>query len=168
MAKSTIGENQGVWLGLAVARILIGFIFLWAFLDKLFGLGHATIAGKSWLDGVSPTYGFLSHAAGPFAGMFHAMAGVVLFDWLFMIGLLGIGIALLLGVVVRLATVLGSLLLLLMWAASLPIAANPIIDEHLVYIAILATIGYGLPSQRCSVARWWQSLGLVKSHKWLW
>ena len=28
------------------ARIGMGFIFLWAFVDKLFGLGYATPAGK--------------------------------------------------------------------------------------------------------------------------
>ena len=27
------------------SRILIGFVFLWAFLDKTFGLGYATKAG---------------------------------------------------------------------------------------------------------------------------
>ena len=168
MAKSNGKTNQGVWQSLAVARILIGFVFLWAFLDKLFGLGHSTVAGKSWLDGVSPTYGFLSHAAGPFGDVFHSMAGVSVFDWLFMLGLLGIGVALILGVAVRLATALGGLLLLLMWAASLPIATNPIIDDHLIYIAILAVIGYGLPNQKLSLSGWWQNHDFVKNRAWLW
>ncbi|MEU1390068.1 hypothetical protein ABZ444_29030, partial [Nonomuraea sp. NPDC005730] len=45
-----------VW---AVARIAIGWIFLWAFLDKTFGWGFATPAGKAWVAGGSPTTGFL-------------------------------------------------------------------------------------------------------------
>ena len=34
---------------LAGIRIAMGFIFLWAFLDKVFGLGFATTSDKSWL-----------------------------------------------------------------------------------------------------------------------
>jgi thiosulfate dehydrogenase [quinone] large subunit len=43
---------------LAGIRLALGWIFLWAFLDKTFGLGHETIAAKSWLNGGSPTKGF--------------------------------------------------------------------------------------------------------------
>lgn len=35
---------------LGVLRITIGFYFLWAFLDKTFGLGFATPAERSWID----------------------------------------------------------------------------------------------------------------------
>lgn len=48
---------------LAATRIAVGFLMLWAFLDKLFGLGYSTPAAKSWLNGGSPTNGFLSHVA---------------------------------------------------------------------------------------------------------
>ncbi|MBA9050098.1 hypothetical protein BJ996_006829 [Streptomyces phaeogriseichromatogenes] len=40
---------------LASPRILTGFVFLWAFLDKTFGLGYATASGNAWIDGMSPT-----------------------------------------------------------------------------------------------------------------
>ena len=53
-----------VW---AITRISLGLIFLWAFLDKAFGLGRATPAENAWIDGGSPTAGFLSNApTGPF------------------------------------------------------------------------------------------------------
>ena len=39
---------------LAVLRIMFGFYFLWAFLDKTFGLGFATPAAKAWINGGSP------------------------------------------------------------------------------------------------------------------
>jgi thiosulfate dehydrogenase [quinone] large subunit len=39
-------------------RLSLGFVFLWAFLDKLFGLAYSTAPGRSWLEGVSPTKGF--------------------------------------------------------------------------------------------------------------
>jgi len=122
----------------AVLRIVLGWIFLWPFFDKLFGLGFATEHGKAWIDGVSPTAGFLLHGTtGPFANIFHALAGNIFVDILFMLGLLGIGLALLLGVAMRLAVYSGSLLLFLMWLALLLPKNNPIIDEHIVYILVL-------------------------------
>jgi thiosulfate dehydrogenase (quinone) large subunit len=74
---------------LALARISLGFIFLWAFLDKLIGLGFATcrdaaegtvnvMCDAAWLSGGSPTYGFLTFGtAGPFQEVFSGMAGNV-------------------------------------------------------------------------------------------
>ncbi|HST84100.1 MAG TPA: hypothetical protein VLL08_20360, partial [Kineosporiaceae bacterium] len=55
----------------AALRIGLGWIFLWAFLDKLFGLGHETESKAAWINGGSPTNGFLSHATtGPFADLY--------------------------------------------------------------------------------------------------
>ena len=45
---------------LAVLRIAMGFLFLWAFLDKTFGLHYATPSAKAWIHGGSPTKGFLN------------------------------------------------------------------------------------------------------------
>jgi uncharacterized membrane protein YphA (DoxX/SURF4 family) len=42
-----------------VLRLVLGFIFLWAFVDKVFGLGFATASSKAWIHGASPTAGFL-------------------------------------------------------------------------------------------------------------
>src|SRR5690606_6862690 len=47
---------------LAAARIAIGWVFLWAFLDKTFGLGFATAREDAWINGGSPTFGFLNFA----------------------------------------------------------------------------------------------------------
>ena len=87
---------------LAVFRVALGFAFLWAFLDKTFGFGYATPSAKAWINGGSPTKGFLSGVAvGPFEDIFHSWAGTPWANWLFMIGLLGIGIALILGIGLR-------------------------------------------------------------------
>ena len=70
----------------------MGFTFFWAFLDKLFGLGYATPSERAWINGGSPTKGFLANSAdGPFAGFYQDIAGAGWADWLFMIGLAGIG-----------------------------------------------------------------------------
>ena len=51
---------------LAVARIVIGFTFLWAFVDKLFGLGFATPSARAWINGGTPAQGFIKGIDGPF------------------------------------------------------------------------------------------------------
>jgi thiosulfate dehydrogenase [quinone] large subunit len=75
-------------------------VFQWAFADKLFGLDHATPAARAWINGGSPSSGFLEGVDGPFASAFNPIAGAPA-DWLFMAGLLGIGVALMLGVGMR-------------------------------------------------------------------
>jgi hypothetical protein len=46
----------------AVVRLALGWTFLWAFLDKAFGLGHETASTDAWISGGNPTEGFLSHS----------------------------------------------------------------------------------------------------------
>ena len=76
-----------------LTRISIGFVFLWAFLDKAFALGFATgraedgtidffAQGSAWLNGGSPTAGVLAYATkGPLAGFFQSLAGQTWIDW---------------------------------------------------------------------------------------
>ena len=126
---------------LATLRIVMGFIFLWAFLDKVFGLGFATSPGKAWIEGGSPTSGFLSSAVkGPFVDFFHSLAGVAAVDWVFMAGLLFVGLTLIFNKFVKWGAVAGILMLLFMYLALLWPANNPIIDEHIVYILVLALL----------------------------
>jgi thiosulfate dehydrogenase [quinone] large subunit len=152
---------------LAGIRLALGWIFLWAFLDKTFGLGHGTTAAKSWLNGGSPTKGFLGSATGPFAGFYHSIAGVGIVDVLFMAALLGVGVALLLGIGMRLAAAAGALLTVMMWAAVLPPASNPFMDEHLVYAAVLIVLALLGAGNTLGLGRAWSSLPLVQRATWL-
>ena len=123
-------------------RLVMGFIFLWAFLDKVFGLGFATAPSKAWIYGGSPTSGFLSFAVkGPFVEFFHSLAGLMVVDWLFMLGLLFVGLTLVCNRYVKWGCIAGCLMLGLMYVALLLPENNPIIDEHIVYILVLALIG---------------------------
>src|SRR5215218_4812656 len=83
---------------LAVLRIVLGLTFLWAFFDKLLALGYHTGYGQdgtldrfgdaAWINGGSPTEGFLKFGAdGPFDGFYHSLAGTAFADWAFMLGL---------------------------------------------------------------------------------
>ncbi|MEV6932690.1 hypothetical protein AB0M46_50500, partial [Dactylosporangium sp. NPDC051485] len=84
---------------LAVLRYATGFVFLWAFADKLLGLGYSTPTAKAWINGGNPTKGFLANVhAGPLQQFFHTIAGTWYANWLFMAGLLGIGLALTAGI----------------------------------------------------------------------
>lgn len=167
MAKKSQSSGNEVWYAIAIMRLALGFVFLWAFFDKWLGLGYSTTSAKAWLNGGSPTSSFLSHVEGPFADFFQALGSQAWVDWLFMLGLLGIGTSLLLGVVVRVGATAGSVLLLMMWMASLPITTNPVLDDHLVYITALIVICAGLDEQRWSITAWWQGLGFVKKNFWL-
>jgi thiosulfate dehydrogenase (quinone) large subunit len=164
---------------LAVFRVVLGFEFLWAFLDKTFGLGYATPAARAWINGGSPTKGFLSRVAvGPLEGTFHAIAGAAWADWLFMAGLLGIGIALILGIGLRAAAVSGTVMMVLMWAAEWPLAkftsageptmsTNPIVDYHIIYALVLIALALTYAGRTWGLGKLWARLPFVRRHRWL-
>lgn len=82
-----------------VLRIGLGLVFLWAFLDKTFGLGFSTKSAQAWIHGGSPTQGFLGHVeVGPLQSTFRSIAGAGWVNTLFMLALLGLGVALIAGV----------------------------------------------------------------------
>jgi thiosulfate dehydrogenase [quinone] large subunit len=129
-------------LTLGLLRLSIGFIFLWAFFDKIFGLGYATTPDQAWIVGGSPTAGFLGHAVkGPFVGFFHSLAGSPIVDWLFMLGLLFVGVTLLFNRYIKLGSLVGVIMLALMYIALMLPVNNPVVDEHIVYILVLAYLG---------------------------
>jgi thiosulfate dehydrogenase [quinone] large subunit len=153
---------------LAGLRLALGWVFLWAFLDKLFGLGFATKAENAWIDGGSPTAGFLGNAVkGPFADFYGSFAGAAWADWLFMIGLAGIGIALILGIGMRIAAIAGALLLIAMWTAVLPPENNPFMDDHLVYAGVLALLALTAAGHTLGLGKYWTSLPIVQRLPWL-
>jgi thiosulfate dehydrogenase [quinone] large subunit len=148
----------------AVTRISLGFVFLWAFVDKLFGLGFATPAERAWVNGGSPTTGFLSGVEGPFGGFFTSMAGQAWADWLFMAGLAGIGIALIAGIAMRIAAASGALLMVFMWMAALPLENNPFMDDHLVYAMVLVLLAALRAGDTAGLGAQWRKLPVVRDH----
>ncbi|HZE38339.1 MAG TPA: hypothetical protein VE172_05955 [Stackebrandtia sp.] len=148
----------------AVARIAVGWIFLWAFVDKLFGLGFATPGQGAWLQGGSPTEGFLAHSAsGPFKDLYTSIAGAGWADWLFMLGLLGIGAALILGIGMRIATIGGAVLLVLMWTVVMPPETNPVIDDHIIMAILLLGLAAARAGDTWGLGARWKGTSLVKS-----
>jgi thiosulfate dehydrogenase (quinone) large subunit len=147
--------------------LLLGFVFLWAFLDKLLGLGRETPLENAWRDGGSPTRDYLSNVDGPLGGFFNDLAGKAWVDWLFMIGLAGIGVALILGIGMTIAAIAGTIMLGLMYVASLPIVGNPFVDDHLIYALVLIGLAASGAGLRYSLAPWWRRTGLVRALRFL-
>jgi thiosulfate dehydrogenase [quinone] large subunit len=176
-------HNVGLARALATLRIAFGFTFLWAFLDKTFALGFSTGAqfaedgsrtgvdfmaqDAAWLNGGSPTEGFLTFgvpADNPFKDMWTNMAGQAWADWLFMIGLLGIGVTLLLGVGMRIGTAAGALMYAFMYLAVLPLENNPVVDDHLVGVIVMVVLALGAAGTTWGLGHWWNRTGLVKKY----
>ncbi|TDC63016.1 DoxX family membrane protein [Actinomadura sp. GC306] len=163
VAAKPLTESPAARYVWAVTRIALGWIFAWAFIDKLFGLGYATPADKAWVDGASPTEGFLANAPkGPFAGLYNDLAGAAWADWLFMIGLAGIGAALMLGIAMRIAAASGALLLFLMWTAVLPPENNPFMDDHLIYALVLIGLALVKAGDTLGLGEWWSNTKLAQ------
>ena len=166
---------------LAVLRISTGFVFLWAFFDKTFGLGFATPSAKAWINGGSPTKGFLSSVdVGPgwLQSFFHNIAGNPVTNWLFMLALLGIGLAFILGIGMRIAAGATIALMALMWLAEFPLdktaadgkpsgSTNPITDYHFIYAVTGVVLALTYAGHTWGLGKWWASLPLVQKNRWL-
>lgn len=131
MRKSTAfdsfaeGSYQGLVGGAALLlRLVTGFLFFFA--------GWSKITTGDW-----SAAGFLQNATGPFAGWFQSLAGNGFVDFLNMWGLTLIGVALILGLLVRTASVCGVILMTLYYFADfVGNTAHGFIDEHIVYTAV--------------------------------
>ena len=83
------------------------------------------------------------------------MAASPVVEWLFMPGLLGVGLPLILGIGVRIAASTGILMLLLMCTAALLPEYNPVLDDHLTYSVALVGLTIANPGYRFGLGRWW-------------
>ncbi|WP_405905381.1 DoxX family membrane protein [Streptomyces sp. NBC_00828] len=177
--SAATGTHTARAYAFASLRLLTGFAFLWAFLDKTFGFGYATPSGKGWIDGGSPTMGFLSGvAAGPMESTFHSWAGDTWANWLFMAGLLGVGLALIGGIALRLAALAGTVMMALMWIAEWPpakhlsdgsasMSTNPFVDYHVIYAIVLIALALAAAGDTWGVGKLWAKLPFVRNNGWL-
>ena len=115
---STVVTSTPARLILGLLRLAVGFVFLWSFLDKTFGLHYSTGPSRAWINGGTPAQSYLTGATTgkPLASFFESLA-VPATDWVFMLGLLGIGVAMVLGIGTRLAALAGVVMLGFMYAA---------------------------------------------------
>lgn len=156
-------------------RLALGWTFLWAFLDKMFALGFATgrdpetgeiafLGPAAWINGASPTEGYLTFGTrGPFAEFFQGLAGSAWVDWAYMLSMALIGLALILGIGVRLAAVGG-----IVWMAMFYVSGaiwpenNPFLDDHVVYALVLLGIAVVGAGRYLGLGGWWERTALVR------
>lgn len=165
--QDEIIASPGARKVLAVARIAIGFSLLWGFVDKVFGLGYQTPAERAWVNGGTPAQGYIRSIEGPFAGFFQGAFQNALGDWLFMAGILAIGVAVLLGAGLRLAAVSGTLLMATLYLTQLPWVSggtNPLVDIHWINAILLCTVALTLAGDTWGVGRIW---GRIVGNSWL-
>jgi thiosulfate dehydrogenase [quinone] large subunit len=165
--------NRGGHYALAVLRLATGFIFLWAFLDKTFGLGFSTPVDRAWINGGTPSQGFLKSdsVVGPLKDFFASIASPAS-DLFFMLGMLGIGVAVMLGIGLRVSAIAGSVIMVLMYLAEWPFAANtgstnPLVDYHIVYALALIAVAAAAAGDTWGIGKLWRSLPVVRTNAWL-
>lgn len=173
LASATVADRSPGRYALAILRLATGFIFLWAFLDKAFGLGFATPAERAWINGGTPSQGFLNSdsVTGPLKSFFTGIASPAS-DALFMLGMLGIGVAVVLGIGLRISAVAGTILMVAMYLAEWPFAAggsstNPAVDYHIIYALALIVVAATAAGDTWGLGTWWKSLPFVRTQKWL-
>ena len=176
--RRAAGERGGgVFWGLL--RIGIGWLFLWPFLDRLFALGFSTgrnpetgvvdrFGDAAWINGGSPTEGFLSnglHTKEPFEGFYSGLAGQAWVDWVYMVSMAAIGLALILGIATRAAALAGVAWMVLFYtAAAVWPEHNPLIDDRVIEAVALAGIAFVGAGRYLGLGRRWERSALVRRY----
>ena len=93
-------------------------------------------------------------------------------DVLFMLGMLGIGVAVMLGIGLRISAIAGTILMVAMYVAEWPFAAggsstNPAVDYHIIYALALIVVAATAAGDTWGLGTWWKSLPFVRTQKWL-
>jgi thiosulfate dehydrogenase [quinone] large subunit len=162
------------WLGYAILglRLTMGWVLLQGGLTKLVTYLDAT-PENNWTAA-----GYLANAipqGNPFMGMWGSMAGSPLIDMLVMWGLTLTGLGLILGAMVRWNAFWGAVMMMFFWAASLqgglmaglPLAHGWVVDDHLVYAALLFGLGAIGAGRILGVDAYLEDLDIVKNNSWL-
>jgi thiosulfate dehydrogenase [quinone] large subunit len=184
-------HTKGLQRVFALLRFAMGWTFLWAFLDKAFALGFSTgrvlndagetvkigfFGDAAWIHGASPTAGVLGFAMkGPFVHFYQTITGYQMtatgptsaawIDWVYMLSMLLIGGALILGVGVRLASLGGIAWMAIFYTATaIWPEHNNFVDEHLVAALVLAGLFLANAGRYYGLGKVWQRTELVKRH----
>jgi thiosulfate dehydrogenase [quinone] large subunit len=187
-------HTRGLQRVFGALRLLLGFTFLWAFLDKAFALGFSTgrvlddagntvridfFGDAAWIHGASPTAGVVGFALkGPFVDAIQSVTGYQMtatgptvaawVDWVYMLSMLLIGVGLMTGVMTRLAAAGGIVWLAVFYlGTSIWPEHNPFVDEHVIDAVVLVGIILANAGRYWGLGKAWQRVGWVKDRGWL-
>ncbi len=150
-------SEHSIGYSILVLRLVMGWTLFYAGIDKLLDPGW-TAAG--FLQNAIP-------AGNPFTGMWTAMAGVPAIDFLVMWGLTLTGFGLLVGALVRWNAFWGAVMMLFFWAASLPLEHGIVIDDHIVYAALLFGLGAFGAGRLFGIDHYLEDTAVVQQYPWL-
>lgn len=194
LERLEVVHTKGLQRVFGILRIVMGWTFLWAFLDKAFALGFSTgrvlndagetvkisfFGSDAWIHGASPTAGAIGFALkGPFANTIQTVTGYQMtqtgpqvatwFDWVYMVSMLLIGIGLVTGVMTRLAAFGG-----IAWLAAFYLGTaiwpehNPVVDEHVIDAIVLVALVLANAGRYYGLGKIWQRLEPVRDRRYL-
>ncbi|MGZ8629491.1 MAG: hypothetical protein ACXWZF_00785 [Actinomycetota bacterium] len=181
----------GLGIVMGLLRLAMGWTFLWAFLDKAFALGFSTgrvvneagetvnidfFGDAAWISGGSPTAGVLGFAMkGPFTDFYQTITGFQMteagptsaawVDWIYMGSMLFIGLALILGIGVKLASIGGIIWMTIFFTATaIWPEHNPFVDDHVVSALVLGALFFANAGIYLGLGKVWQRTELVQKH----
>ncbi|MFC6942390.1 DoxX family protein [Salinirubellus sp. GCM10025818] len=167
-------EYSEAWIGYSMValRVVMGWVLFQGGITKLVTYLDAN-PDNDWTAA-----GYLANAippGNPFTGAFAAMAGSPLIDALNMWGLTLTGLALILGVLVRWSAFWGAVMMLFYWAAALqggllaglPLAHGWVVDDHIVYAALLFGLGAFGAGRILGLDAYLERTGVVRNNPWL-
>jgi thiosulfate dehydrogenase [quinone] large subunit len=162
------------WVGYALVsmRIVMGWVLLQGGLTKLVTYLDAN-PDNNWTAA-----GYLANAipaGNPFRELFIGMAGSPLIDMLNMWGLTLTGLGLIIGAAVRFNAFWGAVMMLFYWAAALqggllaglPLEHGWVIDDHIVYAALLFGLGAAGAGRILGVDAYLEKMEFVENNRWL-
>lgn len=158
-------ETWVAWSVLSL-RIIMGWVFLQAGIEKL--LDPDGWSAAVYLENAV-------HEANPLADFFAGMAGSPLIDALVMWGQVLIGIALILGILVRWSAFWGAIMMLMLWLshlqggllAGLPVEHGYVVDDTMVYTFLLFGLGAVGAGRILGVDRMIEGTEFVRNNPWL-
>jgi thiosulfate dehydrogenase [quinone] large subunit len=137
-------------LGVAVLRVVVGIVFLWAGLEKAIGTGLGTWTADGFLQfGTAGTLGwpFVSGTVAdgtvfnPTQAFWAGLAGNGVISYLVPLGQIGIGLSLIFGLFTRFGAAMGTLMMLIFAIAAWDFEFG-IVNQHLTYAVVTAFLGY--------------------------
>lgn len=162
------------WVGysLLLLRVVMGWTLFQGGVTKLITYFDADPA-NNWTAA-----GFLQNAipeGNPLIGVWQGMAGNPLVDQLVMWGLTLTGLGIILGAFLRLCAFWGAVQMLFFWAASLhggllaglPLAHGWVVDDHIVYAALLFGLGAFGAGRILGVDTYLEDTSIVENNPWL-
>jgi thiosulfate dehydrogenase [quinone] large subunit len=138
--------------GVALLRVVVGIIFLWAGLEKAVGAGLGTWSAGGFLEFATagsmgwpfvsgeiaegtvfnPTHDF-------WVGVAQNQGAMAVIDYLVPLGQIGIGLSLILGLLTRFGAAMGALMMLFFFVAAWEFEFG-IVNQHLTYAVVCAAL----------------------------